>query len=200
MKIKIMTIFPQMFAGFLNTSIIKRAIDNKLIEIEIVDFRQYSKDKNKRVDDYPYGGGAGMILSCQPVLDCLSAIKSDNSFVIITDPAGKRFDQSLAKQYSQKDELVITWPEPLDMLSVNNKDGKVIVTDIEAEEFRITTEEGAIECAGLTGNYGELRSAMGALKLESSDFMNLFMETEMGKLTAAGVSSERYHLVTELGK
>lgn len=107
MKIKIMTIFPQMFDGFLNTSIIKRAIDNKLIEIEIVDFRQYSKDKNKRVDDYPYGGGAGMILSCQPVLDCLSAIKSDNSFVIITDPAGKRFDQSLAKQYSQKDELVI---------------------------------------------------------------------------------------------
>ena len=100
----------------------------------------------------------------------------------------------------KKDELVITWPEPLDMLSVNNKDGKVIVTDIEAEEFRITTEEGAIECAGLTGNYGELRSAMGALKLESSDFMNLFMETEMGKLTAAGVSSERYHLVTELGK
>ena len=91
----------------LGTSITGRAISQNIIELSTVQIRDFSKDKHHKVDDYPYGGGAGMILSCQPVLDSLSAIKSDNSFVIITDPAGKRFDQSLAKQYSQKDELVI---------------------------------------------------------------------------------------------
>ena len=100
----------------------------------------------------------------------------------------------------KKDELVISWPGKLDMLTVNNKDGKVIITDIEAEEFKVKTTEGAIEAAGLTGNYGEFLSAMGALKIESSDFKNLWMETEMGRLTAGGVRAERYNLVTELGK
>lgn len=100
----------------------------------------------------------------------------------------------------KKDELVIVWPKKLDMLTVNNKNGKVIISDIEAEEFKIKTKEGAIETAGLTGNYGEFQSAMGALKVESSDFKNLYMETEMGRITAGGVKAERYNLVTELGK
>src|SRR5699024_3057347 len=100
----------------------------------------------------------------------------------------------------KKDELIITWPETLDMLTVNNQIGKVTVSDIEAEEFKIKTKEGAVEAAGLTGNYGEFQSEMGALKIESSDFSNLYMNTEMGKLTVAGVKSERYDLLTELGK
>ncbi|WP_026858699.1 DUF4097 family beta strand repeat-containing protein [Jeotgalicoccus psychrophilus] len=100
----------------------------------------------------------------------------------------------------KKDELIITWPEKLDMLTVNNKNGKVIISDIEAEEFKVKTKEGAIEAAGLTGNYGEFQSAMGALKVESSDFRNLYMETEMGRITAGGVKAERYNLITELGK
>lgn len=100
----------------------------------------------------------------------------------------------------KKDELVLIWPGKLDMLTVNNKEGKVIISDIEAEEFKIKTKEGAIETAGLTGNYGALQSSMGALKVESSDFQNLYMETEMGRITAGGVKAERYNLVTELGK
>lgn len=100
----------------------------------------------------------------------------------------------------KKDELIITWPKKLDMLTVNNQNGRVTISDIEAEEFKIKTKEGAVEAAGLTGNYGELQSAMGALKIESSDFSNLYMNTEMGKLTVAGVKSERYDLITELGK
>lgn len=100
----------------------------------------------------------------------------------------------------KKDELVIIWPKKLDMLTVNNKNGKVIISDIEAEEFKVKTKEGGIETAGLTGNYGEFQSAMGALKVESSDFKNLYMETEMGRITAGGVKAERYNLVTELGK
>lgn len=104
------------------------------------------------------------------------------------------------RKHLKKDELVIIWPEKLDMISVNNKNGKVIISDIEAEEFKIKTKEGTVETAGLTGNYGEFQSSMGALKVESSDFQNLYMETEMGKITAGGVKAERYNLVTELGK
>lgn len=100
----------------------------------------------------------------------------------------------------KKDELVIIWPHKLDMLTIDNKNGKVIISDIEAEEFKIKTNEGAIEAEGLTGNYGEFQSAMGALKVESSNFKNLYMETEMGRITAGGVQAERYKLITELGK
>lgn len=100
----------------------------------------------------------------------------------------------------KKDELVITWPNKLDMLTIDNKDGRVTINDIEAEEFRLKTKEGGIQAAGLTGNYGEFTSSIGTLKVESSDFLNLYMETEMGRITAGGVKAERYHLITELGK
>ena len=107
MRIKILTIFPEMFSGFLSTSIIKRALNKEQVEIDVIDFRQYSTDKFKRVDDYPYGGGAGMVLMCQPILDCLSAVKSENSYVILTSPEGDRFDQNIAKELAKKEEIVI---------------------------------------------------------------------------------------------
>ncbi|MDO4377659.1 MAG: tRNA (guanosine(37)-N1)-methyltransferase TrmD [Erysipelotrichia bacterium] len=107
MKIKILTIFPEMFTGFLQTSIIKRALTNQLVDIEVINFRQYSNDKSKRVDDYPYGGGAGMVLMCQPILDCLNDVRGDNSFVLLTSPEGVQFNQSLAKEWSKKEEIVI---------------------------------------------------------------------------------------------
>lgn len=100
----------------------------------------------------------------------------------------------------KKDEIVLTWPGKLDRLTVNNEGGKVIISDIEAEAFKIKTKEGAIETVGLTGNYGGFQSSMGTLKAESSDFKNLYMKTEMGRITAGGVKAERYNLVTELGK
>ena len=80
MKITILTLFKEQFDGFVNTSIIKRAIDKKIVEVEIVDFRNYSDDRLKRVDEYPYGGGAGMIIKLQPILDCLKNVKKDNNF------------------------------------------------------------------------------------------------------------------------
>lgn len=107
MKIKILTIFPEMFSGFLSTSIIKRALSKELVEIEIIDFREYSSDKFKRVDDYPYGGGAGMVLMCQPILDCLKDVSSDDSYVILTSPEGDKFDQRIAKELAKKEELII---------------------------------------------------------------------------------------------
>ena len=86
MKIDILTLFPKMFDGFLSESIIKRAIENKKVEINIIDFRKYSKDPHGSVDDTPYGGGAGMVLMPQPIFDCIRSIKTNDSLVIMLTP------------------------------------------------------------------------------------------------------------------
>ena len=106
MKIKILTLFKEMFDSYLNTSIIKRAIAKGAVEVEVIDIRQYSLDKNKRVDDYPCGGGAGLIMRMQPVYDCLMANKTDKSYVLLTSPRGNKFDQKKAIELANKDELV----------------------------------------------------------------------------------------------
>ena len=74
MKIDILSLFPEMFEGFLNTSIIKRAIDKEVVDIKIHNFREFTQDKHKHVDDYPYGGGAGMLMQAEPVYQCYQAI------------------------------------------------------------------------------------------------------------------------------
>jgi tRNA (guanine37-N1)-methyltransferase len=107
MKITILTIFPEMFNDFLNTSIIKKARLKNLVEIHIVDFRSFSLLPSKRVDDYPYGGGAGMVLMCQPVLDALNNVKTEKSYVVITSPVGPRFDQQMAYRLLEKEEIII---------------------------------------------------------------------------------------------
>ena len=101
MKIDILTLFPDMFNGFLNESIIKRAIDKKKVEINVINFREYSKLNNQQVDDTPYGGGAGMVLMCQPIVDAIEAIKTENSLVIMLTPQGKTYNQSTAKKLCQ---------------------------------------------------------------------------------------------------
>ena len=79
MKIDVLTLFPDMFEGVLNESILKRAIDEKKVEVNLVNFRDYTKDPHNKVDDTPYGGGAGMVLTCQPIFDCVKALRKDNS-------------------------------------------------------------------------------------------------------------------------
>ncbi|MBQ8218974.1 MAG: tRNA (guanosine(37)-N1)-methyltransferase TrmD [Bacilli bacterium] len=106
MKIDILSIFPEMFDGFLNTSIIKRAIDSGYVDIKIHNFRDYSLDKHKKVDDYPYGGGAGMILMCEPIFRCLDKIKTEDSLVIMMSPSGKVFKQDIARDLSKKKHLI----------------------------------------------------------------------------------------------
>ncbi len=107
MKITVLTIFPEMFDDFLNTSIIKKARLKNLVEINIVDFRSFSKFSSKRVDDYPYGGGAGMVLMCQPVLDALESVKTDKSYTVITSPIGEKFNQQTAYKLAEKEEIII---------------------------------------------------------------------------------------------
>ena len=107
MKISILTLFPEMYEGFINTSIIKRAIEDKKVEIELINFRDYSKDPHKKVDDTPYGGGAGMVLTCQPIFDCIEDIKTDDSKVILLTPSGKVYNQRLAYDLSKEKHLII---------------------------------------------------------------------------------------------
>ena len=107
MKIDILTLFPEMFTGFLETSIIKRARDNGYIDIKIHNFRDYSNDKHNRVDDYPYGGGAGMVLMCEPIFRAVESIKTKDSIVIMLTPGGKTFKQEVAKELSEKKHLIL---------------------------------------------------------------------------------------------
>ena len=106
MKIDILSIFPDMFNGAFSESIIKRAIESNLVEINIHNFRDFTEDPHNKVDDTPYGGGAGMVLMCQPIVDCLEHIKTDDSYVILLTPSGKVYNQSMAYDLSKKKHLI----------------------------------------------------------------------------------------------
>ena len=107
MKIDILTIFPEMFEGFINTSIIKRAIKKEIVEIQIHDIRKYSTDKHKKVDDYSYGGGRGMVLMPQPIFDAVDDIKTKDSKVLLMTPQGRKYKQSLAYDLSKEKHIII---------------------------------------------------------------------------------------------
>ena len=107
MKIDILTLFPRMFDGFLSESIIKRAIENNKVEINIHDIRDYSKDPHKKVDDYGYGGGAGMVLMPQPIFDAVESLKKDNSYIILVTPQGIPYKQNVAYDLVAKEHIII---------------------------------------------------------------------------------------------
>ncbi len=101
LKISFISLFPEMFNGFINSSIIKRAVQNNIVEFEIINFRDFSKDKHHKVDDYQYGGGSGMVLMLQPIVDCINSIKTENSLVILMTPKGKVYNQRIAEEISK---------------------------------------------------------------------------------------------------
>ena len=107
MKIKIITLFPKMFEGFVSESIIKRAIEKNVCSVEIIDMRDYSLSKHRHVDDTPYGGGAGMVLACDVVDRAIKANSSDNSYKIMMTPQGNRYNQKKAEELSTKEEIVL---------------------------------------------------------------------------------------------
>lgn len=106
MKIDILTLFPNMFDGFLTESIIKRAIEGKKATIGIHNIRDYSKDRHKKVDDTPYGGGAGMVLMCQPIFDAIEDLRTKKTKVILMTPQGVIHNQKLASSLSDSDHLI----------------------------------------------------------------------------------------------
>ena len=107
MKIDILTLFPEMFDGFLNTSIIKRARELGKVDINVHNFRDYSLDKHGRVDDYPYGGGAGMVLMCEPIFRAIEDIRTDDSVVIMLSPGGRVFKQSVAVELTKHKHIIL---------------------------------------------------------------------------------------------
>ncbi len=106
MKIDILTLFPSMFDGFLNESIIKRAIESGKVIIEIHDIRDFTLDKHKKVDDYGFGGGKGMVLMPQPVFDAVEHYKKENSKVILVTPQGETWKQAKAYEFSKMEHLI----------------------------------------------------------------------------------------------
>lgn len=106
MKIDILTLFPKMFKGPFDESIIKRAQKKGLIEIQTHDLRKWTKDKRKTVDDRPFGGGTGMILMVEPIYKALRDLKNKNSKVILMDPRGRTFNQKIAGNLAKEKHLI----------------------------------------------------------------------------------------------
>ena len=107
MKIDILTLFPNMFDNFKSESIIKRAIEKEIVKINIIDIRDFTPYKNKQVDDYAFGGGAGMIMMCEPVFNAVESVKTDDSYIILTSPRGKTYKQENACNLSKKKHIII---------------------------------------------------------------------------------------------
>ena len=107
MKIDILTLFPDMFKGVFSESIINRAIDLEKVEINLINFRDYTNDLHNKVDDTPYGGGAGMVLMPQPIFDCVKSIKTDDSVVILLTPDGVPYKQNISYSLSRKKHIIL---------------------------------------------------------------------------------------------
>ncbi|MCM3356954.1 MULTISPECIES: tRNA (guanosine(37)-N1)-methyltransferase TrmD [unclassified Psychrobacillus] len=109
MKIHILSLFPEMFTGVFNSSILKKAQDKNEVSIDVVNFRDYSGNKHHQVDDYPYGGGAGMVLKPEPIFNAIEALppsSSGNRRIILLCPQGERFNQQKAEELAKEEELV----------------------------------------------------------------------------------------------
>ncbi|MDD4568525.1 MAG: tRNA (guanosine(37)-N1)-methyltransferase TrmD [Tepidanaerobacteraceae bacterium] len=110
LNIHILTLFPEFFESPFNVSIIKRACDKGLVDIELINIRDFSQDKHKKVDDYPYGGGCGMVMKPEPIFEAVEYVESKintvNRRIILLSPQGKLFDQSIARNLSQEEHIV----------------------------------------------------------------------------------------------
>lgn len=107
MKIQVLTIFPELFDSFLKAPLTARAVARGSLDLRIIDIKDYAEGSFRHLDDSPYGGGAGMILKCQPVLDALHAAESPESWRILLSPSGKPYDQKHAHELLQKEDLIL---------------------------------------------------------------------------------------------
>ena len=106
MNIHYLTLFPEMYEGVLNSSILKRAKDKGIVDYNLINFRDYSNSKHNKVDDYPYGGGAGMVLKPEPVFEAMDDLEVDNARVILLCPQGAPFNQKMAEDLSTEEDIV----------------------------------------------------------------------------------------------
>ena len=110
MRFDVLTIFPEIFNGYLQQSLLNLAIERGLVEVKLWNFRNWAKDKRKSIDDRPYGGGPGMLIECQPVFDCVADVQADaptpGQLVMLT-PQGRRLDQKLAGELAEQPRLLL---------------------------------------------------------------------------------------------
>lgn len=109
MKIDILSLFPEMFDGVLHSSIMKKAQEKEAVEFHVTDFRDYSENKHRKVDDYPYGGGAGMVLKPEPLFNAVEAVTegvTTKPRVVLLCPQGEQFSQKKAEEFSKEDHLI----------------------------------------------------------------------------------------------
>jgi tRNA (guanine37-N1)-methyltransferase len=108
MRFDILTIFPTLVQPYFEDSILKRAVESKVISVHVHDIREYSKERHKKVDDTPYGGGSGMVMACQPLFDAIKAVKKKNKGpVLYMSPAGKRFTQEKAEELAELKGMIL---------------------------------------------------------------------------------------------
>ena len=107
MKIHVLTLFPEMFPAVTESSILGRAGEKGILDIDLINIRDYTLDKHKRTDDTPYGGGPGMVMSAQPIFDALRAIRAENKHILYMSPRGRMLDQPMIEQMAREEELVI---------------------------------------------------------------------------------------------
>lgn len=107
MRIDVLTLFPEMFAPVTEQSILGRARENQLLDVRLTNIRDYSLDKHKKTDDYPFGGGAGMVMSAEPVFRSLDAIEAQGKRILYMSPRGRMLDHALIEELAEEPELVI---------------------------------------------------------------------------------------------
>jgi tRNA (guanine37-N1)-methyltransferase len=107
LKIDVLTLFPAMFAGPLDESIVKRAREDRLLDLKIHNLRDWTHDRHKTVDDKPFGGGPGMLLKVEPLFEAIESLQREKTKVILLSPGGRKFDQSIARELAQSEDLLL---------------------------------------------------------------------------------------------
>lgn len=131
MRITVLTLFPEMYESVLQASIVGRSIGKGLVDIDFVQIRDFALDRYKHVDDTPFGGGAGMVMKCQPVLDALDSVKTEQSYTLMMSPAGRKYDQKMARELVAKEHIIILCGhyEGLDARIAKHVDEEVSIGD-----------------------------------------------------------------------
>lgn len=107
MKFKILTLFPEIIEGFFSSSIMAKAVERGLVEYQIIDIRDYAYNKHKKCDDYPFGGGAGMVLKAEPLAEALDRVAAKGKTVVFPTPSGVKYTQNMAEELAKEDEIVL---------------------------------------------------------------------------------------------
>lgn len=172
MRIDILTLFPELFKGVFDTSILKKATKKNLVQIFFHNIRDYSKKKNKQSDDYPYGGGPGMVLMIQPIYDCIKKLKKDRNYdeIIFFTPDAEKFNQKTANKYSLKKNLIIICGHYKGIDERIRK--KIVSKEISIGDYVLTGGElpAAVFCDAL------IRLIPGVLGNESSALSDSFQD------------------------